>query len=525
MRPFKHLELTCWAIEIRTDVFYKIRNDALFRRYEGFGYITDNSDYSYRPLVPGRPYFGDKFVNESAAVMLSALSKTPRSIESIMLDLKQEFEGVDAAELQADAETLFQAFADQGYLSFGTTAENCTQHERDWPNKTDVSSESSSFDGFATQHGTNVESTHTDLSNDSSAHDDGVLEIADNKNALRSLHIDLTNACNERCVHCYIPHSCRQMLSSELFYRIIEEGRHMNMVHVTLSGGEPLLHKEFIPFLARCRELDLAVNVLSNLLLLTDEMIEEMRRNPLLSVQTSLYAIEPRIHDAITGREGSCEKTKNAILKLREAGVAVQISCPAMKQNKDCVGDVIDWGAKLNIAVGVEPSIFASYDHSGCNLVHRLSLEELGDVIDQQLLAGQASTLYENAKSRAELTAESPVCSVCKNSVCVSASGEVFPCAGWQTNILGDLNKQSLRDIWENSSKAQQLRAVKRKHFSKCLACENRCYCTICMMRNANENQDGDAFKINAFQCRIAALTRQKVESYANSHNLVDDID
>lgn len=29
-------------------MYYKIRNDVLFRKYQGHGYITDNSEYGYR---------------------------------------------------------------------------------------------------------------------------------------------------------------------------------------------------------------------------------------------------------------------------------------------------------------------------------------------------------------------------------------------------------------------------------------------------------------------------------------------
>lgn len=52
----------------------------------------------------------------------------------------------------------------------------------------------------------------------------------------------------------------------------------MNIIHVTLSGGEPLLHKDIIGFLRKCREFDLSVNVLSNLTLLNDKIISEMKK-------------------------------------------------------------------------------------------------------------------------------------------------------------------------------------------------------------------------------------------------------
>lgn len=288
----------------------------------------------------------------------------------------------------------------------------------------------------------------------------------------------------------------------------------MNIIHVTLSGGEPLLHKDFLSFLARCRELDLSVNVLSNLTLLTDEIVLEMKNNPLLSVQTSLYSMDPLVHDSITKFSGSFEKTKHGLIQLYSAGIPVQISCPVMKQNKDSFLDVIRWGQNRHIAVAVEPMIFATYDHSGSNLVNRLSLEEVGEAVDKQLSEGYADTMCEVAKEKETLDGDNPICSICRYSFCVSAEGDVFPCAGWQTNIIGNLNQQTIREIWESSDKIQELRQIKRKQFPKCVACENRGYCTVCMMCNANENPDGDIFRINDFHCKVAAMIHRKVDAF-----------
>ena len=94
-----------------------------------------------------------------------------------------------------------------------------------------------------------------------------------------------------------------------------------------------MLHKSFCDFLRKCNEYNLSVNVLSNLTLLNDEVIKEMKMNPLLAVQVSLYSMNSNIHDEITQMKGSYEKTKNAILKLVENDIPLQISCPIMKQN------------------------------------------------------------------------------------------------------------------------------------------------------------------------------------------------
>ena len=66
------------------------------------------------------------------------------------------------------------------------------------------------------------------------------------------------------------------------------------------------------------KKYDFYVNILSNLTLLNDEIIAEMKAGNVSSVQVSLYSMNPEHHDAITAVKGSLEKTKAAILKLVE---------------------------------------------------------------------------------------------------------------------------------------------------------------------------------------------------------------
>jgi len=449
--------------------------------------------FGYRLLNDGRHLPGEKYVSESGAVMLSTLSKIPQHIDDIVESLTQIFVGVEYNTLKRDTVDFFQRFVEEGYLSLGKTFDACQDQEI---------------------AGT-LEQSDEGMVRTSIRAEDCTKDLFSPNDLLRSIHIEIASVCNERCVHCYIPHECKdKMIAPDLFYRILEEGREMNIINVTLSGGEPLLHRNFLGFLARCRELDLSVNVLSNLTLLTDNLVSEMKKNPLLSVQTSLYSMDPSVHDSITKIEGSFEKTKSGLLQLYSAGIPLQISCPVMKQNKDSFLDVMRWGREHHIAVAVEPVIFAAYDRSGNNLVNRLTLEEVGEAVDKQLPEGYADVLYEVAKEKEALTGENPICSICRYNFCVSAEGNVFPCVGWQTNIIGNLNRQTIREIWETSEKIQELRQIKRGQFPKCVTCEDRGYCTVCMMCNSNENLDGDAFRVNDFHCKAAAMIHDKVNAF-----------
>lgn len=472
-------------------MYYKIRDDVLFRQYENFGLLSDNSEYGYRMLNDKRKCLGEKYVSLSGSIMLGKLGKKPRLLDNVINDLLDVYIDVEYDILKKDVQEFFDYFVVEGFLSCGKDKEDCTDKLMETSLKKD------NDDPYAT----------TDC-----------LENTLSKNDfLRSIHIDVATACNERCIHCYIPNDCKkELIDPNLFYRIIEEGRKMNVLHVTLSGGEPLLHKNIIDFLKKCRELDLSVNVLSNLTLLNDEIITEMKKNNFLSVQVSLYSMDAKIHDSITNLEGSFNKSIEGILRLCNEGIPVQISCPIIKQNKDSFVDVLHWGWKHDIAVAVEPMIFTAYDHSRDNVKNRLSLEEIEDVLSIQMNEGYAFGLAKAAKEKEMITKNDPICSVCRYSFCVSTNGEVFPCAGWQKNVIGDLKKQTLQEIWRTSEKIKELRQIKRSKFSECVDCKDRGYCTVCMMWNSNENSDGDPFKINKYRCRVAAITHDKVKKVIN---------
>jgi radical SAM protein with 4Fe4S-binding SPASM domain len=285
-----------------------------------------------------------------------------------------------------------------------------------------------------------------------------------------------------------------------------------------------MLHSNFIEFLRLCREFEFSVNVLSNLTLLTDEILAEMRSNYLLGVQVSLYSLNPKIHDEISGVQGSHEKTMRSILKLIEKDVPLQIACPIMKNNKGCYKDVEEFAKKLNVQVGYDYVILAKYNHSTENLSCRLSIEEVEEVIRERVRSDSKylKEMEDEASKRAIASDEDNVCSVCHSSICVNESGNVYPCAGWQDYILGDVKKKSLREIWIYSERAENLRGLRNREFSKCLQCTNREFCTMCLVRNANEDPSGDHLAVSRYYCEVAKLNKAIVSDVHEKNSTLE---
>jgi radical SAM protein with 4Fe4S-binding SPASM domain len=472
-------------------MLYCQKFDTFIRIYDDVGYITNKSD------------FGDRVTDASGAVFLKALSRKPKTLLEISIEIAKAFIGADSAELEQDIVDFCAVLEQDGFIVSGETEAELDQKDTRF--------------SYAALEPKTIKKDFTPVTRRAGKSTQEYLnEHFKDKPHLTSLQIELTSRCNERCVHCYIPHENKlNDIEPALFYDVLDQCRDMGLLSLTLSGGEPMLHKNFCDFLRKAKGYDFSLNVLSNLTLLNDEIIAEMKANRLSSVQVSLYSINPAIHDSITAVPGSFVKTRDAILKLIENDIPLQISCPTMKQNKDSYVDVLNWAHEHKVRAVTDYIMMARYDHTTSNLDNRLSLDEVGKVIndiitndpDYQREVNGADFEERDQRDRSN----DIVCGVCVSSICMIANGNVYPCAGWQDYVAGNVKETPLKEIWESSPKVQYLRALRKKDVPKCTDCADKGFCAMCMVRNANENPEGDPLKINEHFCKVAALNRKIV--------------
>lgn len=489
-------------------MFFKQKANIIFRNYEAFGYITDNRNFGYKQLNDNKSNIGDKILSESGAIFFSALNREPQTFDDLVNKISDQFIDIDVGMIENDVKDFYYMLEQDGFIVSGESMQECDEKDTLFSY---ITAEPDLAKGDNSSAVMIPDKTSQEF----------LEEYFQGKPQLTNLHIEITSKCNERCIHCYIPHDNKTNdIEPTLFYDILEQCKKMRLLHLTISGGEPMLHKNFCDFLKKCNEYNLSVNVLSNLTLLDDEIIKEMKANPLLGVQVSLYSMNPSIHDEITQVKGSFEKTKIAILKLIENDIPMQISCPIMKQNMKCYDDVKDWAKKHNVHVGDDYVIIARYNHTTQNLNCRLSISEVEEVINGIVLKDLSyiEQMKNEAEKKNNVSSEDYICSVCHSSICISENGSVYPCAGWQDYIVGNVKATSLEDIWNNAEKVKYLRSLRRKDFNKCIKCPDQEFCTMCMVRNANEDPLGDPLTVNEYFCKITELNKNLVFKWKESH-------
>lgn len=146
------------------------------------------------------------------------------------------------------------------------------------------------------------------------------------------LQLDITNACNLRCVHCYHPHHKNDgAISLEEWKEIILQYKALILKmkfrpSVVLCGGEPLVSPMLRPLLDYIFQvMPLAnISILTNGTLVTDRLASDMKKYSKLRFQVSLDGPDSDRHDSIRG-PGNFENALRGIQCLQSHGYEVNV--------------------------------------------------------------------------------------------------------------------------------------------------------------------------------------------------------
>ena len=453
----------------------------------------------------------DRLYNETGADFLQQISREAKDVNNIIKNLLDLYgDSVNLEKLKQDFLNFILDLEKYLFVVIGETELECNEKDIDFSYS--LGNMKNTMWDFTQVTGQSVDATTKDYF----LNEDKVTP------RLKSIQFELTSRCNERCIHCYIPNGKKDLghdMTYEQVCNVVNQFVDMGGLHITLSGGEVFLHKDLIHILQYCRKKDMEICILSNLMALQDWQINILKEVNLSYIQVSLYSMNPEVHDAITTIKGSQVKTKIAIEKLIAANVPLQISCPLMKANKDSYNEVLAYAQSLHIKAFSDYIMMAESDFNTENLKNRLSIQQTEKVIrniiefdkDYSRWIERQHSVLENLDINEY--SKQPLCGVGINSLCIAENGDVYPCPGWQSLIVGNVFKQDLKDIWENSEALLALRKVTRSDFPECLKCDAQKYCSMCLERNYNENK-GDMFKVNRHFCEVAFLTKRLHDEY-----------
>ncbi|MGH9335330.1 MAG: radical SAM protein, partial [Vicinamibacteria bacterium] len=114
-----------------------------------------------------------------------------------------------------------------------------------------------------------------------------------NENLLFSALVELTYRCNLDCFFCYNDLALEgEAMSLSGYERFFEDLASLSCLHLTLSGGEPLVHPEFFDIAARGRDLGFVLRIKSNGHSLRGRMLKRLKE------EIDPFVVEVSLHGA-----------------------------------------------------------------------------------------------------------------------------------------------------------------------------------------------------------------------------------
>jgi radical SAM protein with 4Fe4S-binding SPASM domain len=326
--------------------------------------------------------------------------------------------------------------------------------------------------------------------------------------------IELTLRCNIRCLHCYNfdrdqpQPACddKPELSTEEILRLMGDLRAAGCLFLMFTGGEALSHPDLFVFLDRARDLNFAVQLLTNGTMLKPGVAAKLAsyRN-LQGVSVSLYGATPEVHDSVTQMPGSWRRTWDGIQRLKHLGVIVRMKMIVMRQNAH---EVEAWRAQA-VAKGipylVDMTITSRHDRTQGSLATRVDRDTM-----EQLYRGPLRDLALRGKSRT--TERSFACNCALGNVAITATGDVQPCVSVPWNA-GNVREQPFAEIWKSSPVFQRIRGLKISDYEHCAPCDHKDHC----MRNrgAALTATGSYTGVDPFVCATAEVAHKLADEAA----------
>jgi len=314
--------------------------------------------------------------------------------------------------------------------------------------------------------------------------------------SLSQLYFYLTEGCNLACRHCWLapkydPGGNRYaMLPVALFEQAILEAKHFGLQGVKLSGGEPLLHPDFLWMLGVVKREELNLVVETNGVLITPEIADVLASIPNSFVSVSLDGADAATHEWVRGVPGCFDRTIDGIQHLVNAGIRPQIIFSLMRVNVDqldaVVGQAEAWGAssvKINV---IQPTARGE----------RLYQDEETLGVEELVQLGQYVYLELAQKSKLKLHFDLPLafrplssiahgegCGICGifNILGVIPTGHYALCGigeHLEGMVFGEVGVDAFADVWLGDETLNRLReSVPDQLTGVCAAClmKNQC--------------------------------------------------
>lgn len=322
--------------------------------------------------------------------------------------------------------------------------------------------------------------------------------------------IEITVRCNLRCAHCYVAvpewQDRRQELTYEEITRIFDEIAEEGCLFLLLTGGEPLVRRDFADIYTCAKQKGFFITVNTNATLVTERIADLLAEWPPYHVEVTLFGAVRETYERVTGIPGSYDRCLKGIHLLHDRGVRLLLKTVAMTLNVDEVRQMAGIAEAFGVDFKVDSVINPQANGNRLPLRLRLPAEQAAaiDVADPKREKGwrEFGERYQEPITSDELYN----CGAGVNSFHIDPYGHLQLCMVSRYPSY-DLRRGSFREGWREF--LRNARAAKRTECSLCVDCDLRGICETCP--GTAEMEHGNKQAPVDYYCQLAHARANKV--------------
>ncbi len=154
-----------------------------------------------------------------------------------------------------------------------------------------------------------------------------------------SFELELTARCNNNCRHCYInlPASDHKVKENELsileIKDLVHQAANLGALWCLITGGEPLLRKDFPDIYLSIKRQGLLVSVFTNACLITPDHVKLFQDFPPRDIEVTVYGVTEETYEKISRQPGSYKQFRRGLDLLLSGGIRVRLKAMAIQTN------------------------------------------------------------------------------------------------------------------------------------------------------------------------------------------------
>ncbi len=134
----------------------------------------------------------------------------------------------------------------------------------------------------------------------------------------KKVFLQITERCNLRCVHCFVNSNGigLDMTYENFEKKVLPYLKAIDTERVTITGGEPFVHKDIFKFIDALTTNFKSVTVCTNGTLIDEYKLKRIAKYSNLKFNVSIDGFSDQSHNQFRGQQGAFKKTKEAVEKL-----------------------------------------------------------------------------------------------------------------------------------------------------------------------------------------------------------------